>query len=290
MVLGNLALLAVLSTGLFSALFDLFQKLLGRHLEPLPMVALLGIASLPLFALPLFWFGLPQVAATYWWPALIASLLHFVSHLAFIQSVRMADFSLTVPLLSLTPAFTSLLAWSVLGEVPSSRMWFGILLVVGGVALLQKPATFSWSTFLASWRRGGPWLMILTAALWSLSLPLDKLAVERSNPLFHGFLLTLAITVAALATLLMRRQPLPWRELRSHRWLFWGAFVFCACALSSQLWALSYTLAGIVETVKRGLGNLLAVFFGRRVFGEAMSFEKWLSSSIMALGVALILL
>lgn len=290
MALGNVALIAVLLTGLFSALFDLTQKLLGRHLAPLPMVALLGLASLPLFLVPLGWIGLPEVAAAYWLPAVVAAVFHFLSHLAFIQSVRLADFSLTVPLLSLTPVFTTLLAWPMLGEQPTPRTIWGILLVVFGVALLQWPASFSLGDFLSSWRARGPWLMIATAALWSITLPLDKLAVARSSALFHGFFLTLAITAAALGTLLLRREKLPLGELRACRGLFWGAFVFCAAALASQLFALSLTLAGIVETIKRGLGNLLAVFFGYLVFGEPMRSGKWLASLIMAIGVALILL
>lgn len=290
MALGNLALLAVVATGFFSALFDLTQKLLGRHLAPLPMVALLGLASLPLFVLPLGVTGLPEVVAGYWLPALVAGFFHFLSHLAFIQSVRLADFSLTVPLLSLTPVFTTLIAWAMLGERPGARTTWGILLVVCGVALLQRPASFSWAAFAASWRARGPWLMIATAALWSITLPLDKLAVARSNALFHGFFLTLTITAAAGALLLLRREKLPLRQLRRCRGLFWGAFVFCALALASQLFALSLTLAGVVETIKRGIGNLLAVLFGRVVFGEPMSPGKWLASLTMAAGVALILL
>lgn len=290
MALGQLALIAVLVTGMFSALFDLTQKLLGRHLAPLPMVALLGIASLPLFLLPLVSLGLPQIAAAYWLPAGVAAIFHFLSHLAFIQSVRLADFSLTVPLLSLTPVFTTLIAWLLLGEAPAARTTCGILLVVLGAALLQRPASFSWAAFAASWRARGPWLMIATAALWSITLPLDKLAVASSSALFHGFFLTLAITAAALAVLAARREKLPVAALRECRGLFWGAFVFCAAALASQLFALSLTLAGVVETIKRGLGNLLAVLFGRMVFGEPMSAGKWLASGIMAFGVGLILL
>lgn len=290
MALGNLALVAVFATGLFSAFFDLSQKLLGRYLAPLPMVALLGLASLPLFLAPLAVLGLPAIGAGYWLPALVAALFHLLSHLAFIQSVRLADFSLTVPLLSLTPVFTTLIAWAMLGEQPGGRTAAGILLVVFGAALLQRPASFSWTAFAASWRASGPWLMIATAALWSITLPLDKLAVASSGALFHGFFLTLAITAGASLLLLLRRQKLPLGELRQCRGLFWGAFVFCAAALGSQLFALSLTFAAVVETIKRGLGNLLAVLFGRLAFGEPMSAGKWLASLVMAAGVALILL
>lgn len=290
MALGQLALIAVLATGTLSALFDLTQKMLGRYLAPLPMVALLGLASLPLFVAPLLWLGPPPIAASYWLPALVTAIFHFLSHLAFIQSVRLADFSLTVPLLSLTPVFTTLIAWLLLGEEPTLRTVWGILLVVLGVTLLQRPASFTWPAFAATWRARGPWLMIGTAALWSITLPLDKLAVSRSGALFHGFFLTLVITLAALLVLALRGEKLPLAALSECRGLFWSSFVFCAATLGSQLFALSLTLAGVVETIKRALGNLLAMFFGRQVFGEPLPAAKWLASLIMAAGVALILL
>src|SRR5262249_14684169 len=72
--LGSFALLCLVVAGLSSAGFDLCQKLLGRHFEPLPMVAWLGLASLPLFALPLAWHGVPAIAPAYWVPALLAAL------------------------------------------------------------------------------------------------------------------------------------------------------------------------------------------------------------------------
>ena len=290
MALGNLALVAVLATAIFSALFDLAQKLLGRFLTPLPMVAVLGLASLPLVLLPLFALGLPLIEAAYWLPASVAAFFHFLSHLAFIQSVRLADFSLTVPLLSLTPVFTTLLAWLMLGEQPNGQMSAGILLVVLGVALLQQPPSFTWQAFVASWKARGPWLMIATAALWSLALPLDKMAVASSSALFHGFFLTGVITLCALLLMAARRESLPLAALRSARGTFWLAFVVCAAALGCQLFALSLTLTSVVETIKRGLGNLLAMFFGYLFFRETISSGKWLASLMMALGVALILL
>lgn len=290
MALGNLAFFAVLATAIFSALFDLAQKLLGRAMAPLPMVALLGVASLPLFGLPLLVLGLPPIAGAYWLPASVAAFFHFLSHLAFIQSVRLADFSLTVPLLSLTPVFTALLAWLMLGERPTGQMSLGILMVVIGVALLQLPPSFSWATFAASWKARGPWLMIATAALWSLALPLDKMAVASGNALFHGFFLTGAITACALLLMAIRREPLSLAALRQTRGTFLAAFVVCAATLGFQLFALSLTLASVVETIKRGLGNLLAMLFGYFLFGEPTTSEKWLASLMMALGVALILL
>jgi drug/metabolite transporter (DMT)-like permease len=49
-------------------------------------------------------------------------------------------------------------------------------------------------------------------------------------------------------------------------------------------------LVSIVETVKRGLGNVAAAALGRWVFGERVGWWQWTAVAVMAGGVALILL
>ena len=60
----------------------------------------------------------------------------------FSQAMRIAPLSVTIPLLSLTPVFATLLAIPLLGERPTPSHAFGILLVVAGAIGLH-------------WRRSG---------------------------------------------------------------------------------------------------------------------------------------
>ena len=129
-----------------------------------------------------------------------------------------------------------------------------------------------------------------TALLLSLTIPLDKLAVERASPPFHGLVLTAGIALGTLAVLVVQRR---WGELSGLRqgWLpFILALVSSTLALGFQLMALKLVLVSLIETLKRGIGNLLAVLLGRAVFGEAVTPGKLAAALLMAAGVALILL
>jgi len=114
--------------------------------------------------------------------------------------------------------------------------------------------------------------------------------VGRASPPFHGLVLTSGITLGALAVLAVQKR---WRELAglSRGWLpFVLALLASTLALGFQLVALKYVLVSLIETLKRGIGNLLAVILGRAVFGETVTPGKLAAALLMAAGVALILL
>lgn len=280
-------LLLVVAASVASSGFDLFRKMLVRHLAPVPMVFLLATASVPLFGAAVL-FGEPApVEAAYWLPALGSVALNVIANLTFLEAVRISPLSVTVPLLSLTPVFTALLGFAMLGERPAPLDLVGILLVVAGAFWLNVEPKSSARAFLS---QPGAWLMAGTALLLSLTIPLDKLAVGRASPPFHGLVLTAGIALGALAVLAVQKR---WGELGGLR-QGWGPFLLALAAstlaLGFQLVALKYVLVSLIETLKRGIGNLLAVLLGRAVFGEAVTAGKLLAALLMAAGVALILL
>lgn len=295
------AILLVVGCGLATAGFDLARKDLARYLNPVPMVFLLALASVPLFLIMLLWSNGVTVETGYGAPAMASVVLNIGAHLAFIQAVRRAPLSGTVPLLSLTPVFSTVLAWLLLAERPTPITGLGILLVVVGVWWLNSaaatgiggttdPEASNHGQRPRGTRGSAMVLMGLTALLWSLTIPLDKLAVTRSSPPFHGLILTAGIATGAFLILLAQRRLGELSGIRQGGWPFLLALAASTLALGFQLFALKVVQVSMVETVKRGLGNLLAVFFGRLAFGEALTLSKLAAAVLMATGVALILL
>jgi drug/metabolite transporter (DMT)-like permease len=278
-------LLILLAASVSSSGFDLFRKVLVRHLAPVPMVVLLAVASVPLFGLLLALQGGVAVTAGYWLPAVGSVLLNLVANLTFLQSVRISPLSVTVPLLSLTPVFTTLLGFLLLGERPAASALLGIALVVAGAVWLNLPTREQ----AAAAAPAGAWLMAGTALLMSCTIPLDKLAVEHANPPFHGLVLCAGIAAGSLAVLVAQGRTGELAGIRRG----WGPFVLAlvssTLALGLQLVALKVILVSVVETVKRGIGNLMAVVLGRAAFGEALTLRKLGAVVLMAAGVALIL-
>lgn len=297
MSIGLMPLLLVLAASVASSGFDLFRKMLVRDLAPVPMVFLLATASVPLFGAAVVFGGPVEVQAAYWWPALGSAALNVVANLAFLEAVRISPLSVTVPLLSLTPVFTALLGFGLLGERLGLLQIVGIVLVVIGAFWLNvgmtrgdEAGTERRSLARSFLSQPGAWMMAGTALLLSLTIPLDKLAVQYANPPFHGLILTAGIALGTLIVLAVQNR---WRELAGLRrgWLpFLLALASSTLALGFQLVALKYVFVSLIETLKRGIGNLLAVLLGRAVFHEPLTPGKLGAALLMAAGVALILL
>ena len=270
---------------------DLQRKLLAERVRPLPLLVAMSAGMAPFFLVWWIWQGAGGPAAGYWLPGLSSVLLNIVANLAFLEAVRIAPLSVTIPVLSLTPVFTTLLAIPMLGEVPSSRQLAGVALVVAGVLWLNLGTAergSPGSLFHPLLRERGSQLMVVTALFWSLAMPLDKLALASSGPAFHGMALNGGVALGALVVLAGRRRLGELRRLAGHWRLLTWLVVVGAVALVLILLAITQTWIGFIETMKRGLGSFLAVIWGRWFFGEVVTGRKVVAVAVIAAGVALI--
>ncbi|HVS01451.1 MAG TPA: EamA family transporter, partial [Thermoanaerobaculia bacterium] len=226
-------------------------------------------------------------------------LLNLVANVAYVAALERADLSLTVPLLSLTPAMAAAFAVPMLGEVPSPAQGLGILFVVAGALYLggeravgAGPA--AWWRALRSHPAG--LLMLVVAVCWSAVLPLDKIALELVGAPAHALGLSAGVAAGTLLPLLALRGRGGARAVGAPgsrvgllpRLL--AAVLVSAAALGLQLVALQWVLVGVVETVKRAVGNLLALLMGRLLFSEPVTVRKVVALALMAVGVMLLVL
>lgn len=295
-----LTVLVLVACALAWSSFDLVRKLLLDTIDPVPLVFLLAGFQTPLFALWNGATGGPWVPEEgYLVPALLSVALNIVSNVLFISAIKVSPLSLTIPLLSFTPVFTTVLAVPMLGEIPGPWELVGIVLVViGAFALHVTPGSGVGSgsapglgeVFRAFLRERGSVMMAAVALMWSITPPLDKLAVGTSSSAFHGMVLSGGVA-AGLGLLLAAQGGLGRvRAARRRPKLMIGALAASAIALAFQLVAIRIAFVSLVETVKRGLGNGAAVALGTWVFDESVGRWQWLAVVLMGAGVALILL
>jgi drug/metabolite transporter (DMT)-like permease len=293
-------LLLVVAASLAWAGLDTCRKALLSAVEPVPLLALLTLAMVPAFAA---WYALepsapPRVllAPGYLAPAAGSVLLNLVANLAFMEAVRRSPLSLTIPLLSLTPVFAMLLAIPLLGERPGAGDAAGVLMVVAGALWLNWPGgparageggTPLWQALR---REPGVPLMAVTALFWSLTIPFDKLAVQRAGAALHGLVLTAAVGTGFLLLLAARGRLAELAHVRRVPRMFALGVTVSVLALGLQLLALGPVWVAWVETLKRGVGNLSAVVMGRLAFGEPITPRKVAAVLVMAAGVALLIL
>jgi drug/metabolite transporter (DMT)-like permease len=279
-------LLLVVACSLGWAGVDLLRKLLVAKVSPVALVFLLTVGVAPLFAAWMAVAGTSWPRPGYLVPAFTSVVLNVVANLLYLEGMRIAPISVTVPLLSLTPAFASLLAIPLLGERPTPLHSLGILMVVGGAIALH------WRRAEDDGRHGtvkGTVFVALTALFWSLATPLDKLAIGRADAPLHGFVLTTGVAVGVLLVLAVRGKLGDLGQVRQVPGAYLLALVVSALALGLQFLVLPHVYVGTVETLKRGIGNFMALLSGWVFFREPVTLRKIVAVAVMAVGVGLIL-
>lgn len=302
MALPLVPVLTLFVSALGWAGLDVIRKLLMGKLRARGLLFLMSAGAVPLFLAWMLAAGYAPPRSGYWAPALASVLLNVVANLAYLQAVRLAPLSLATPLLSLTPAFTTLMAIPLLGERPTWRAVGGITLVIAGALWLHRSAHSASAGEAATAedenreaedrrrRKLGALMAVLTAFLWAITLPFDKLALAKAVPGFHGVVLNGGLALVVLLVLIGRGATAEIGEGRRAPGLLLAAILVGGFALASQLLVLPHLLVGTVETLKRGVGNLGGVFFGRLFFGEPVTPAKLFAVLLMACGVGMILL
>ncbi len=292
MTLTFIVFLVVLGTSLGWSVLDLLRKMLVGTIRPVALLFLMTIAQSAVFAVWVAADSGAHLEAGYWLPALGSVALNVIANVAFIEALALAPLSLTIPLLSLTPALAALAAVPLVGELPSPIQTFGILLVVAGALYLslEGDRTSLANLWRALARQRGTQLMCLVAVTWSLAIPLDKLALREASTSVHSLGLTFGVALGCLVILLARRELGELAAVRRVPGLFAASLAVSSVALALQLMALTMAWVSLVETVKRGFGNVMSVVFGRAFFGEPVTRPKLVAVGLMVTGVVLIAL
>ena len=271
-------------SGLAFAALDLVRKLLAGRAAPLALVFYMSLGAAPVTGALLALRGAGEPSLGYVLPGAGALALNFLGSLGFIYSVKLSPLSRTIPLLSLTPVFTAAVALPILGELPSSTQLLGIALVVVGAATLNSEGHLL-RPFSGLLRERGALIMAGVALLWSLSGPLDKLALHYASVYFHATVMTLGVGAGALLVL-WRQRALQRLSVAKGDWpLLGSATVAVSLALVFQLLAFQGIFVSLVEAMKRALGSLAALVLGRFVFGERVTSVHVAAVATMIAGV-----
>jgi drug/metabolite transporter (DMT)-like permease len=285
------AVVLALAAALGWSLFDLERRLLSARLEALVLVAWVTLGALAPLALWVLASAGQKLGAGYWMPASASVALNLLANFAYFRSLQLAPLSQTLPMLSFTPAFAAVLGAVFLGERLGLDGIGGLFLVVAGALLLTlRPGFGLRGLFLGLLRDRGCRMMVGVALLWSATLLLDKRALADATPQLHALILNGGVACGALLVLGARGELGRLASLRGSGWLLVAAVATGALALGSQLVALGSLPVGFIETVKRGVGGILAVLWGRTLFREPVTAAKLAAIGLMTLGVGLIVL
>jgi drug/metabolite transporter (DMT)-like permease len=269
---------------------DATRKAMARVMTPTASVVVLTLGQAPLF---LSWWAVAGggfQGASYLVPGLPCLALNVLANVGFVRAVQVSPLSLTVPLLSLTPVFTALVGLLVLSEVPTWTQAGGIALVTAGALLLhagRHPGGGLLGALRAFSAERGSVIMAGVALLWSLTVSLDKMALERAALPAHALVQTGGVGVVLAAWLICRRRIGEVRAVRGARAPFLWAVAFATAAIGLQLLAIQSLFVALVESLKRAVGMAMSVVVGRVAFDERVDGFKWAAIALMAAGAYL---
>lgn len=272
--------------------FDLSRKKLAAGLNPVAIVAWLvlfqGLVFLPFAAFEAW----PVPISGYWLPFAASVALNAFANIWFVEAVTLAPFSLAIPILSLTPVFSSIGALIVLNEEISAKQAIGIAIIVASTLAIGYFGTHSLKeTEVTDPKkvRKGLSLMAVVALLFALTPVVDKLCLKSVPSSEHGALQSFATAAALAVWILFRGGAIPFSVVRSRAVWFAAAIVFATLAVYFQFWAIQSIPVGIFEALKRSCGLVTALVLGYFVFKEPLTISKLVLVAVMGVGIFVLL-
>lgn len=283
--------LAIICSLSFVAL-DILRKLLGRHLPAIQIVIGINMGAASVFMGVLIATGIKQWDITFIMVVAVELVAHIAASILYVQAVTLSPLSLTIPYLGFTPVVVTLLAYPLLGEVPSLLGLGGITLVVMGTIALNLGKSNRLSELLSlPFHEPGSWRMLVVAGIWGVMTPLDKIAIA------HGSEALLAFSLSAGSALLLGAKCLceiPKKTISTKKsgyiiLLLMAAALVAGIAVMSQFFAYRELLVAYVETIKRA-GSLVSITIGALAFNEKGLTQSLPATALIILGIILIIL
>ena len=272
--------------------FDLSRKKLAVDLNPIPVVAWLVFFQGVVFLFLTFFDVWQMPASSYWLPFAASVALNAFANIWFVESVSLAPFSLAIPILSLTPVFSSLGGLFVLQEALSIRQAAGItVVVVATLAIGYFGTTSLKESEVTNPRvvRKGLFLMAIVALLFALTPVVDKLCLKTMPSSEHGTLQCFATWACLAGWIALRGGGVPFSRIRAKSVWFIAAVVFASLAVYFQFWSIQSISVGIFEALKRSCGLITALVLGFFVFKEAFTWIKLVLVCVMGAGIFILL-
>ena len=255
-----MAIILAIISGFFWSVLDLSRKKLAQDFSALSLSFWLVAAVTPLYLI--IWAFNPSWPNIIYWPiSLVSMLLAAWASVAFIQALHIGHIGKLIPVLALTPVVAGLLGWYLIDDQIGVIQWLAIWMTVIAIILLNGGLQLR--------GQAGLGLMTIVAILWGIGTVLDRWAIQYAEPIFHGLVQSAGVALLLFLWAICKKQPLAFAVDKTLPFMF--AVLVFIIAVSSQWFALQTMEAGILESFKRGLGIVGALFWAVTLFKQPIT-------------------
>jgi len=239
---------------------------------------------------------LPTISPGFLGLVTIAGVAQIVATSLMIHSFSLRNYAVGTVYSKTETVFVALFATFVAGEPLHLVAWIGILICLGGVAILSVRGSFtSIRNILASLGHKGAQYGILAGAIFALAAGTIR---EASKHLPQGDFMVRGITVLAFMNTIQVSLMVLYLARRDHPqlgkvWVSWRSSIWVGIfsVLGSACWALAMTLEN--AALVRAVGQIELVFTfiaSHLVLKERPSIGEWIGSFLVVGGVVLVLM
>tara|TARA_B100000683_G_scaffold190500_1_gene183623 strand:+ start:396 stop:1253 length:858 start_codon:yes stop_codon:yes gene_type:complete len=285
-----MSILICIISAFFWAAFDLTRKLSLQKISSVSLLLIFTLGQTLIFGSWIFYEDPFLNIINYIIPGLALIIISLFSALLFLKAIKQSDLSLTIPLLSLSPLFSSLFSLIFLKEKLSYFQYIGVFLIIFGTLILySKRITLGeiLKSFKVLINNKSARLMFVVSLIWSLTPVLDKLCLKNSSINIHGFIQSFGLVI--LLTSLLKREKHEIIGLKKNWKLILITTFTGILATVLQFYAILFNYVPIMEAIKRSVGQLSSVVFGKIFFKEKITKPKILGVIVLSFGVYYIL-
>jgi uncharacterized membrane protein len=190
-----------------------FEKKIINELHHFTYGFLMQCVSLPILAAIVILNGKLlnpfNLSARFWLPVIIVSVGFYPLNMyLYKHAIKEGELSKVLPLQSLWPVFTLLLAWLTIGEVPSVIAAVGVILTVLGIYALGLKTRRLHHPLQPFREDKSSRAMLAGVLVVTLVSILDKTAIQASNPLFYSLVSTLGAMLTLFVAMTISRQKI----------------------------------------------------------------------------------
>ncbi|WP_419788162.1 EamA family transporter [Pseudodesulfovibrio sp.] len=279
-----------LGAAFFMASGAAYMKRFFSDVSPWEMGLIPAFYASPFCLLALFFVDIPKLGPNFFPIIFWLTPLFAVSFLLHYRAVGLSPLSLTMPFLSFTPVFVILTGNLLLHEHIGTGGVIGILLVVAGGYVLNLDSVRDGvlGPIRAIFREPGSALMLLVAAIYSLTSVGGKMLILQSSPLFAALIIFGALG-PLLGAVLWMLGKVDMRIVFRRPLLGLGAGLIVFGDVICHNLAISMINAAYMVALKR-MAGIFSVIFGRVLFNEKGILFRLIGTAIMTIGAAVIVI
>ena len=270
----------------FWAAFDLTRKLTLEKISSINLLLIFTVTQLIIFFIWLFLEDFSINLTPYLLPGITLIIIGLFSALLFLKAIKQSDLSLTIPLLSLSPMFSSLFSFFFLNEQLSNIQYLGIFLIILGTLILYSKKLTIYEiikSFKIILKNSSAKLMVLVSIIWSLTPVLDKICLKNSSINIHGFVQSLGMIT--LLIFLFKKDKVQTENTKKNWRIILLTVFIGSTATILQFYAILTNFVPIMESIKRSIGQLSSVFLGKIFFNEEVNKTKVVGVIALSIGV-----